>query len=156
MHNFCTCVSQKKSSSIPHSVYIHCLPRVLHNTWENSQRVGNFCVAQTIMGKGMSSASFPLKAVSIFVMTFWKRDTVISLYIGLSNFIVWLPWWLSGKESICQCRRWGFHPWLGKISWRMKWQPTPVFLLGKSHGQRSLAGHGPWSHKRFAHDLVTR
>jgi len=34
-------------------------------------------------------------------------------------------------------------PWLGKISWRRKWQPTPVSLPGKSHGQRSLAGYSP-------------
>ena len=41
-------------------------------------------------------------------------------------------------------RRLRFHPWVGKISWRRKWQLTPVLLLGKFHGQRSLraaAGH---------------
>ena len=51
-----------------------------------------------------------------------------------------LPWWLSGKEPTCQCRRRGFDPWFRKISWRRKWQPTPMFWPGKSHGQRSLAG----------------
>ena len=50
------------------------------------------------------------------------------------------PWWLSGKESACQCNRCGFDPWVRKVPWRRKWQPTPVFLPGKSHGQRSLAG----------------
>ena len=35
-------------------------------------------------------------------------------------------------------------PWARKIPWRRKWQPTPVFLPGKSHGQRRLAGYGPW------------
>ena len=34
----------------------------------------------------------------------------------------------------------GFDPWVGKIPWRRKWQPTPVFLPGKSHGQRSMSG----------------
>ena len=38
-------------------------------------------------------------------------------------------------------------PWVGKISWRRKWQPTPVFLPGKSHGRRSTAGYSLWSHK---------
>ena len=38
----------------------------------------------------------------------------------------------------------GFDPWIGKVPWRRKWQPTPVFLPGKSHGQRSLAGYSPW------------
>ena len=50
--------------------------------------------------------------------------------------------------SVClQCGRPGFNPWVGKISWRRKWQPTPVFLLGKSHGRRSLVGYSPWGRK---------
>ena len=62
------------------------------------------------------------------------------LSIGLSR-------WCSGKESACQCRRHGFHPWVGKIPWRRKWQPAPVFLPGESHGQRSLAGYSPGGHQ---------
>ena len=56
----------------------------------------------------------------------------------------------SGKESACQCRRHRRHrfdPRVGKIPWRRKWQPTPVFLPGKSHGQRSLVGYSPRGHK---------
>ena len=63
------------------------------------------------------------------------------------NHITGLPWWLSGKESACQCRRHKFDPWVRKIPWRRKWQPTVVFLPGKSHGQRSLVGYSPWGHK---------
>ena len=51
------------------------------------------------------------------------------------------PWWLRGKSVCLQCGRPGFDPWVGKIPWKRKWQPTPVFLSGKSHGQRSLAGY---------------
>ena len=54
--------------------------------------------------------------------------------------------WFGGKESILQCRRLGKHgfdPGIGKILWRRKWQPTPVFLPGKSHGQKRLAGYSP-------------
>ena len=50
------------------------------------------------------------------------------------------PRWLSGKESVCQYRsprRRGFHPWMGKMPWSRKWQPTPVFLPGES----------PWTEK---------
>ena len=65
-----------------------------------------------------------------------------------------LPWWLSGKESTCRCRRSWFDPWVGKISWRRKWQPTLVFLPGKSHRQRSLAGYSPWGSKELWLDLV--
>ena len=67
-----------------------------------------------------------------------------------------LPWWLSGKEPTCQCRRRRFHPWVRKIPWRRKWQPTPVFLVRKSHGQRSLVGDSPWGCKGVRHDLVTK
>ena len=54
-----------------------------------------------------------------------------------------LPGWLRGKESTCPCRRCRFNPWLRQIPWRRAWQLTPVFLLGESHGQRSLAGYSP-------------
>ena len=50
----------------------------------------------------------------------------------------------ADKESLLQCRRHRRHrfdPWVGKIPWRRKWQPTLVFLPGKSHGQRSLTGY---------------
>ena len=43
--------------------------------------------------------------------------------------------------------RWGFDPWVGKISWRKNWQSTPVFLPGEPHGQRRLVGYSPWGHK---------
>ena len=67
-----------------------------------------------------------------------------------------LPWWLSGKESACQCRRFGFDSWVRKIPWRRKWQPTPVFLPGKFHGQKSLASYSPWGCKRVWHVLATK
>ena len=56
--------------------------------------------------------------------------------------------WLSGGESACQCKRPRFNSRVGKIPWRRKWHPTPVFLPGKSHGQRSLAGYSPWGRKK--------
>ena len=58
----------------------------------------------------------------------------------------------AGKELTCQCRRHkrrGFDPWVWKILWRRKWQPTPVFLPGKFHGKRSLVGYSPWGHKEL-------
>ena len=44
-------------------------------------------------------------------------------------------------------RRHEFNPRIGKIPWSRKWQPTPIFLPAKLHGQRSLAGYSPWGHK---------
>ena len=58
-----------------------------------------------------------------------------------------LPWRLSGKEFTC--RRCSFSPWVGKIPRRWIWQPIPVFLPGKSHGQRSLAGFSLWGCKKW-------
>ena len=63
------------------------------------------------------------------------------------------PGGASGKEPACQCRRrkkCGFGPWVGKIPWRRKWEPTPVFLPGESHAQRRLAGYSPWDLKESA------
>ena len=60
--------------------------------------------------------------------------------------------WLSGKESTCNPRsrrRCGFDPWVRRILWRRKWQPTPVFLPEKSHGQRILLGYSPWGCKEL-------
>ena len=55
----------------------------------------------------------------------------------------------DGKSVSLQCRRPGFDPRVGKIPWRRKWQPTPVFLPEKSHGQRSLVGYSPWGRKEL-------
>ena len=57
-----------------------------------------------------------------------------------SFLVMGFPGGTGGKESACQCRRCGFHPWVRKIPCSRKWQSTPVFLPGKSHGQRNLAG----------------
>ena len=46
-------------------------------------------------------------------------------------------------------RRPRFDPWVRKIPWRRKWLPTPVFLPGEFHGQRSLVGYSPWSRKEL-------
>jgi len=44
-----------------------------------------------------------------------------------------------------------WEAWMRKIPWIRAWQPTPVFLPGKFHRQKSLAGYSPWGHKRFGH-----
>ena len=71
----------------------------------------------------------------------------------LLNNIQGFPSGSVGKELICnagdqlQCVKPGFHPWVEKSPWKRKWQPTPVFLPGKSHGQRSLLGYSQQGHK---------
>ena len=72
--------------------------------------------------------------------------------------VLGFPGGASSKQRTYQCRRHrrlGFDPWVGKIPWGRKWQLTPVFLPGKSHGQRSLEDCSPQGHKksrtRFSH-----
>ena len=67
-----------------------------------------------------------------------------------------LPWWLSGEEFTCQCRRCmlcRFDPWVEKVPLGRKQQPAPVFLPGKFHGQRSLVSYSPQG-CRAGHDWV--
>ena len=59
----------------------------------------------------------------------------------LSSCLLRLPWWLRWLRVCLQCRRPELDPWVRKIPWRRKWQPNPVFLPGKSHGWRRLAGY---------------
>ena len=70
-----------------------------------------------------------------------------------------LPGGTSGKEPSCQCwkhKRLGFDPCVRKLSWRSTGQPTPVFLPGESHGQRSLVGYSPWGRKDLDTTEVTQ
>ena len=78
-----------------------------------------------------------------WALTLWHSKHFISI-------ISFNPYITLGKKPTCQCRRpkrHGFNLWVRKIPWRRKWQCTPVFLPGKFHGQRSLAGCGPWGRK---------
>ena len=59
-----------------------------------------------------------------------------------------VPGWLSGKASPASDRQWQeakLHPWVRKVLCRRKWPAAPMFLPGKSHGQKSLVGYSAWS-----------
>ena len=81
----------------------------------------------------------------------WGPDAMMN--VELFNQVTWnFPDGASGKELECQCsrrKRHKFDPWVGKIPWRRKWQPAPVFFPGKLRGQRSLQGYGPWGCKEL-------
>ena len=59
----------------------------------------------------------------------------------------WLRWLKKKKKIHLQCGKPGFNPWVRKVPWRRKWQPTPVFLPGEFHEQRSLAVYSSWDYK---------
>ena len=66
-----------------------------------------------------------------------------------------LPWWPRWQRVCLQRGRPGFDPWVGKIPQRREWLPAPVFLPGKLHGQRGLAGCTPCGPQRVGHDWAT-
>ena len=82
-----------------------------------------------------------------------KRQVLLYLYCDQLWF--GLPWWLKGKESTCNAEDTGSVSGSGPSPWRRKWQPTLVFLPGKSRGQRSWAGYNPWG-CRVGHDWATK
>ena len=118
--------------------------KMLHCCWE--------CIMAPLSSKFHFLLPFELlypweTSVSIF------KDIIFTLRIGLCLYLklpyLGLPWWLR-RSSVClQCGKPGFNPWVRKMIWRRKWQPTPVFLPGKSHGQRNLVGYSPWGPKEL-------
>ena len=78
------------------------------------------------------------------VQKFQESIRILSLF---NLHIMCFPGGISGKEPACSCRRCkrhSFDPWVEKIPWSRKWQPTPVFSPGEPHGQGSLEGYSPW------------
>ena len=65
----------------------------------------------------------------------------------LVSNLVWASLVAQTVKRLPTTRETQFDNWVGKIPWRRKWQPTPVFMPGKSHGPRSLVGYSLWGHK---------
>ena len=107
---------------------------------QNQQDLFNVRLYFTPQTSNQAETISQLHVKSSYQLTFNLIFLVANNHTWLSLLQV-LPWWLSGKESTCKCRRLKFDSWVRKIPWRRKWQPTIVFLPGKSHGQRSLAGY---------------
>jgi len=77
------------------------------------------------------------------------------IYLVLPIYLLGLPEWFKWVKNPPMVS--GFHPWVGKTPWRRrKWQHTPVFLPGKSHGPRSLVGYSPWGPKRVRQVWATK
>ena len=88
-------------------------------------------------------------------------QVVSSLYAWISSLVKWWQGFLGGSvvknlPTMQETQKLRFNPWVGKIPWRRNWQPTPEFLPGKSHGQRSPVGHSPWGHKSFGCNWATK
>ena len=105
-----------------------------------------------------TSSQFLLELISIqsiaylywYFFSFPRPTPTFRHYLWLHH--VCFPGGASDKESACQCRRHQrcqFDSWVGKNLWKRKWQPTPVFLPGKFHGQGSLASYSSYSSKEL-------
>ena len=149
----------KDTDIILHSLYLAMCTQCPHNDRTNTLPT-MWLLKLILIQKNIQSKSYILKSLEVAPLSMIMLPTgYICKFSSASHFSsqsltfliyktgIGLPWWLSGKESTCQCRRHGFDPWVRKIPWRRKWQPTPAFLPGESHGQRSLAGYSPWGPK---------
>ena len=106
--------------------------------WRSSGKRG-FLQTTCITGQITSSGSF----FGLRNYLTWKKLLKLNFKLAPCK-VQWLPWWFRWWRICLQCGRHGFDPWVRKIPWRRKWQPTPVFLPGEFHAQRSLAGYSPW------------
>ena len=78
-----------------------------------------------------------------------SRSLYVFLYRKVTGIYNHIHGGLEGKASACNAGDPGSTPELGRSPGEGKWQPTPVFLPGKSHGRSSLGGCSPWSHKEL-------
>ena len=109
--------------------------------------------------KRLSSSSSPREWVSLLaqsvknlpamqetrVRSLGREDPLEKEMATYSSTLAWrIPW----TEEPCGLQSTGARSWthLKQLNWRRKWQPTPVFLPGESHGWRSLVGCSPWGH----------
>ena len=102
---------------------------------------------------GDTADSINLDSSSIFAVFYLDLNEALFFF----KYFLLYPWAsqvaLVVKKPACQCwrhKRCGFDPWVGEIPWRRAWQPTPVFLPGEAHGQRSLGAtvHGVTKSRR--------
>ena len=141
------CVSEKSLQSCPTLRNpMDCSPRLLC-PWDSPGKNTGDLVDPGI--EPLSPAFLHWQVGSLPVAPAGKPSFVLIIASSHTHRKNGLPGWLSSRESACQYRGHGFDPCVGEILWRNKWQPTPVFLLGESRGQKSLVGYSPWSHKEL-------
>ena len=147
---------EKKGTSLAISILMKaCLytvwalgvPQPDHASWasglsdQRPRQCQLWCLATlTLRSRGIQASQREQWWVPMYHWVASEIRTLLTWFPGLSLC-------LSGEEHACQYRRHGFNPWVRKIPWNRKWQPTPVFLPGTYHSQRNLVGYSPWDHK---------
>ena len=147
--------TQRSNPSLPH-LWVDSLPAEPQGKPKNTE-VGNLSLLQGIFPTQELNQGLLHCRQILYQLSYQGSPGSCQNWIKLQD--TWdIPGGASGKESACQCWRCksrGFHPRVTKIFWRRKWQPTPVFLPGESHGQRSLAGYSTWGCKELDTTEVT-
>ena len=106
-----------------------------------------------VSDKGLNQIKFQQKVSYVSVCIYiciYVRNILCIRNEGASQIVLVvknLPANTAGRGRRCR-----FHPWVEKVPRRREWQPTPVFLPGECHGQRSLVGYSPWGSQRVEHD----
>ena len=146
----------RQMSGVESDIWGHAVSKALHTKPENSGCPFLITTVNLTSGLASQSCRFLVTRVGRVIPQTTPSLTIadllkpVPLAPSVLNPVRWgFPCGTSGKESACQCRRCkrhGFNPWVRKIPWRKKWQPTPVFLPGETH-QRSPAGYSPWGRK---------
>ena len=91
---------------------------------------------------------------NLWYHVFKFQELFLTLFLWIfffycSLFLFWASLVVQRLSVCLQCGRPGFDPWVGKIPWRRKWQPTLVLLPGESHGGRNLVGYSPWGREEL-------
>ena len=118
------------------------------SSWSNAMLFLVTVALSKILKLGTKSFKLYSSFTKFYVLCLYNLDLVIFTWASLVGGSV--------AKNLCQCSRRRFDLWAGKIPWRRKWQPTPIFLPEKSHRQRSLVCYSPWGHKRAGYNLATK
>ena len=99
---------------------------------------------------GWFFAMGPVLCIVGYLVTSWPLPSRYQKQLSSTFFTTSFPGGINGKEPHLPMqvrhKRCRFNPWVTKFPWRGKWQPTPIFLPGESHGQKGLAGCSWGSH----------
>ena len=149
---FYFCVLASVITSVP---LLHLTFYIIHQKQQQPKlRIGKLLYMMKNISTGWYRSFIFLCYKLLIILQEWlQRSDLCSnnLWIDLQCHEGLKAFPMAQQKGLClQCRRrrrHGFNPRVRKIPWKRKWQPTPVFLLGKSHGQMSLAGCSSWGHK---------
>ena len=121
------------------------LPIITLASWHSS------CLLDDIITSPPSPTN--CRVTSAFLQDRIQNEAQLTFLNPLQNHLTkpkpYLPWRLRWQRVCLQCTRLAFNPWVRKILWRRKWQPTPVLLPGRFHGWRSMVSYSPWDCKEL-------